>query len=303
MAWEAPIRKLLIISAAAFAAFALNSASAQPVPATTPAPGAAAPQAQPADAAPAESEAQQDAAPTNVVVDQGFALGIGDAVVVGVIGRNDFNTRARVSADGMILLPLLGEVKAVNLTTSELATIVQTRLAKGGFYANPVVRIEVIGVASRYATVLGQVARPGLMTLDRTYHLSDVVARVGARAGDSSAYVVLTRADGTSKKYSMEDLATGAGGSDPIIMSGDKIYVPAATSDVFYISGQVRSPGPFPIIKEITVREAIARGGGLTEMGSDKKIKIYRKNVLVEHVKLDTKIEAGDIIEIGERLF
>jgi polysaccharide export outer membrane protein len=86
-------------------------------------------------------------------------------------------------------------------------------------------------------------------------------------------------------------------------MAGDKIYVPAVTSEIFYISGQVRAPGPFPVSKDLTVREAIAKGGGLTEMGSEKKVKIYRKNVAVKGVKLDTKIEAGDIVEVGERLF
>jgi polysaccharide export outer membrane protein len=230
-------------------------------------------------------------------------LGVGDAVDVGVLGRTDFNNRARVSAEGTILLPLLGKVKALGLTTAQLAQQIQDALAKGGFYSNPVVRIEVSGVASRYATVLGNVATPGLMPLDRTYHLSDIVARVGAQAGQGSGFVVLTRSDGSSKKYSIEELATGAGGGDPVVMAGDKIYVPAVTSEIFYISGQVRTPGPFPVTKELTVREAIAKGGGLTEMGSEKKVKIYRKNVAVKGVKLDTKIEAGDIVEVGERLF
>jgi polysaccharide export outer membrane protein len=229
-------------------------------------------------------------------------MGVGDVVDIGVIGRTEFNTRARISTEGTIVLPLLGKVKAVGLTTSELAQQTQDALAKGGFYSNPVVRVEVTGVASRYATVLGNVAAPGLMPLDRTYHLSDVIAKVGAHAGEGASYVVLTRADGSSKKYSMEELATG-GGSDPLVMAGDKIYVPAATSEVFYISGQVKNPGSFPIIKALTVREAIAKGGGLTDMGSEKKVKVFRKNVEVKGVKLDTQLEAGDIVQVGERLF
>lgn len=216
------------------------------------------------------------------------------------MGQN--GTRARVGNDGDIVLPLLGKVKALNLTANELAQKVQDGLVKGGFYANPVVRVEIVGVSSRFATVLGNVSSPGLLPLDKTYHLSAVIARVGAHAG-KSGYVILTHADGSQKKYSMEDLATGGGAADPVVMPGDKIYVPAPTSEVFYVSGQVKAPGAFPITKDMTVREAIARSGGLTEMGSDKKVKIYRKNVELKGTKLETKLEAGDIVDVGERLF
>ena len=237
------------------------------------------------------------------MVDQSFALGEGDVVDIGVIGRADFNTRARVSAEGTIVLPLLGVMKVMGMTTSDLAQKIQGALAKGGFYSNPVVRVEVTGVASRYATVLGNVGSPGLLPLDRTYHLSDIMARVAAHAGEGASTVILTRADGSSKKYSIEDLATGAGEADPLIMAGDKIYVPPPASEVFYLSGQVKAPGSIPITKTLTVREAIAKAGGLTDMGSDKKIKIFRKNVEVKGVKLETIIEPGDIIQVGERLF
>lgn len=290
---------MLLIGAPAYA-----QAPKGPPAASTTTPAGPAPLAGPAGssetgtagAAPSEAAAGQPA----VIVDQSFALGVGDVVEVGVVGQPA--SRARVGNDGEIVLPLLGKVKALNLTANELAQKIQDALVKGGFYANPVVRVEVVGVSSRFATVLGNVASPGLLPLDKTYHLSAVVARVGAHAGESG-FVILTRADGSSKKYSMEELATGGGAEDPVVMPGDKIYVPAATAEVFYVSGQVKAPGAFPIQKDMTVREAIARSGGLTEMGSEKKVKIFRKNVQLKGAKLDTKLEAGDIVEVGERLF
>jgi polysaccharide export outer membrane protein len=303
--WEVPIRTLRSVTAAILLLGSVSAAYAQP--AQPPAAGAPAKDVPPPAASetptPASGDTTAPAGSSAVIVDQAFVLGVGDVVDVGVIGRNDFNTRQRVTTEGTIVLPLLGRVKAVGLTTSELAQQTQDALAKGGFYSNPVVRVEITGVASRYATVLGNVGTPGLLPLDRAYHLSDIIAKVGAHTGEGASTVVLTRADGTSKKYSMEDLATGAGGADPVIMAGDKIYVPAATSEVFYLSGQVKNPGSIPITKEMTVREAIAKGGGLTDMGSDKKVKIFRKNVEVKGVKLDTLIEPGDIIQVGERLF
>ena len=307
--WEAPIRTLRTLTAAIllFGSFApayaqtprtaptgapLRSAPINPIPPG--APGATA----------APGAAPDAPAPAPVIVDEAFVLGIGDAVDIGVLGRTDFNNRARISTEGTILLPLLGKVKALGLTTAQLAQQIQDALAKGGFYSNPVVRIEVSGVASRYATVLGNVATPGLLPLDRTYHLSDIIARVGAHTGEGSSVVVLTRADGSSKKYSMEDLAMGAGGADPVVMAGDKIYVPAATSEVFYISGQVNSPGNFPMRTGMTLREAIARAGGLSESGTDKGILVTRGGK-GKATKMDasTKVEANDVIVVRERLF
>lgn len=238
-----------------------------------------------------------------VVVDANFTLGVGDSVNVGLVGRTDFNAQPQVSSEGTIFLPLIGQVKALGLTTAELTQQVEAGLKKGGFYSDPVVHIEVTGVASRYATILGEVSSPGLLPLDRDYHLSDIVARVGARAGEGAGTIVLTHSDGKSKRYSIEEIATGGGDGDPKVQPGDKIYFPAAVAEVFYISGQVKSPGAFPVTKGLTVREAIARGGGLTDMGSERKTKVFRKNVQLKDVTVDTVLQPGDIVQIGERLF
>jgi polysaccharide export outer membrane protein len=268
-----------------------SAAHAQP--ASAPRSGSAAPAA--STPAPAEAPA--------VAVDANFQLGIGDQVSVEQVGRNDPETHATVGGDGKIVIPLIGEVKALGLTTDQLAVAIQDGMKKGGFYTNPVVHVSVIGVASRYVAVLGDVGQPGLLPLDRTYHLSDIVARVAAKAGEGIGTIVLTHANGESKKYTLEDIATGGSEGDPLLQGGDKIYVPSAASELVYISGQVHSPGAFPLTKNMTIRDAIARGGGLTEMGSEKKLKLFRKNVLVKDPKVDTPLQAGDILQIGEKLF
>jgi polysaccharide export outer membrane protein len=238
-----------------------------------------------------------------VAVDAKFKLGIGDTISMEQVGRENSETHSTVSGDGKIVVPLVGEVNALGLTTAQLATTVQDALKKGGFYTDPVVHVSVIGVASSYVTVFGDVGVPGLMPLDRTYHLSDIVARIGVHSGEGAGTIVLTHADGKSKRYTLEDVATGAGDGDPLLTAGDKIYVPSLASEVVFVEGQVHAPGPFPLTKNMTVRDAIARGGGLTEMGSDRKLKLTRKGAEIKDVKLDTPVQAGDILKIGERLF
>jgi polysaccharide export outer membrane protein len=236
-------------------------------------------------------------------VDASYALGPGDAVEISLVGRSDFLNRVRVSTDGSILLPLIGRIKAEGRTVLELGDDVRQALIKGGFYADPVVRADVVSISSRYATVLGAVGSPGLLPLDRNYHLSEVLARVGGRGGAGADYVVLTHAGGESKKYSVNDLATGGNDKDPIVQPGDKIFVPSGEAQMFYVSGMVNSPGGYPASEGMTVRMAIARGGGVNENGSEKKVTLVRNGKELKGVKLEDPVLPGDVLKIGERLF
>ena len=52
----------------------------------------------------------------------------------------------------------------------------------------------------------------------------------------------------------------------------------------------------------MTVRNVIARSGGVTASGSVKKIKLFR-NGQEQKVDLDMPIKAGDVFTVGEQLF
>ena len=235
-------------------------------------------------------------------VDANYVLGRGDVIEVAVVGQSDYNARVRVTPDGNILLPLIGSLPAESKRPADVATLVSAALTKGGYFAQPVVRVDVVLVASRFITVFGQVGSPGLVTLDRSYRLSEILARVGARFAGGSEQVIITHADGSQERLSMLDIATGGADKDPLVATGDKIYVPGAANQVFYISGAVRSPGAFPVVPELTVRTALARAGGITENGSEKKVEIYRNGEKIKKPDLNTKVEVGDIIKFGERM-
>jgi len=88
-----------------------------------------------------------------------------------------------------------------------------------------------------------------------------------------------------------------------MVKNGDKIFIPSAENEVFYISGQVNTPGSYPVTEGLTVRMAIAKGGGVNENGSEKKVKIVRDGKPVKGIKLEDPIKVGDVVTIGERLF
>lgn len=239
-----------------------------------------------------------------LVSDPEYRLGDGDIIDVMVVGSSDFNTRGRVSNDGAILLPLVGAIAARGDTPAGLADKVGAALKKGGYYPNPVVRVELAGIRSRYVTVLGAVGSPGLIPLDRSYRLSEIIARVAGRAGGGGAdYVILTPTTGEGHRYKISDLATKGGADDPIVQAGDKIYIPPLDNEVFYFTGEVKKPGPQAMSPELTLRIALAVAGGVTENGSEKKFSIVRKGEKLKGATLETKLEPGDIVTFGAKMF
>lgn len=254
-----------------------------------------------AQAAPAGAPAAVAPATSNGA----YVLGLGDTIEVTLLGNNDFTTRARVGSDGAILLPYVGATVAKDRSPIQLADQIRAALQAGGFYAQPVVRVEVITAASQYATVLGFVRQPGLVPLDRDYRLSEIIARVGGRIEGGAAYALLTSgAGGEPKRFEIASLATATADGDPQVQAGDKVYIPAVENEVFYVTGQVRTPGPQPSLTGLTLRMALARSGGVTEQGSEKKIKVVRAGATLRNVNLDkTIVQPGDIITVGQRLF
>lgn len=270
------VRNLAAMVAGAFALLAPMAAAAQP----------AAPATQLAAAAPAVKS---------------YVLGAEDVIEVSVLGRSDFTTRAKISADGTIQLPYLGTVRATNMTSEELREQIRVALEKGGYFTKPILSVNIVSYASRYVTVLGSVVTPGLVPVDRPYRLSELLARVGGARADGADYVVLRSGKAPERHLLIKTLATGDESEDPFVAPGDKIYVPAA--ELFYISGQIKAPGGYPLASDMTLRMAISRGGGLTDAGSERRIQLTRHGKRVAKVELDQYIEPDDVIVVGERLF
>ena len=103
------------------------------------------------------------------------------------------------------------------------------------------------------------------------------------------------------RNYAIKDLATGDVNLDPFIQPGDKIFAPSA--DMFYIKGQVKGPGGYGLIPHMSLLMAIARAGGLTDLGSDSHIKITRKNATISPKDMNIEVLPDDVIDVGEGWF
>jgi polysaccharide export outer membrane protein len=245
--------------------------------------------------------AQTPAAATQAVPDKDYVLGPGDVIEAAILGRDDFKVRARIDSAGAIQVPFLGSITAAGKSPAVLASEMAKSLESGGYFAHPVLSVDIVSYASRYVTVLGAVGAPGLVPIDRAYRVSDILARVGGIKENGADYVVLRRETGGEQRLLVSAIATGDDSQDPYVAPGDRIFSPP--SQVFYITGQVHTPGAYSLSDGMSVRMAIARGGGLTDLGTDKGVKVTHADGHLEKPGLDGKVRPGDVVTVGERLF
>ena len=71
----------------------------------------------------------------------------------------------------------------------------------------------------------------------------------------------------------------------------------------YYIYGAVNSPGPFVLDGDLNMMMALARSGGLTQMGSDRRITVTRNGKELKKFSLSDEIQPDDVIVVGERFF
>lgn len=251
----------------------------------------------PQPVAPAPVTQPFSSAPT----DDAYVLGAGDVITAEVLGRAEFKTQVQIQTDGTLQLPFLGTVKAADMSVLQFRESVKNALKKGGYYADPIVNITVANYASRYVVVLGDVGRPGMVPVDRNYRVSEILAQVGGPRDSGSDFIMLRRTTGEEIQLDIRKLATGTTEEDPFVKPGDKLFVPKA--ETFYIYGQIARPGTLKIDTGMDLRRAIAAAGGLTTMGSEKKIKITRDGKDIKKFPLSGAIKNGDVIYVGERFF
>ncbi len=237
-------------------------------------------------------------------------LGPGDSIRVTVFENPDLTTEARISANGYIRFPLLGNVKLDGLSSVAAGERIAQLLKEGNFIRDPQVNVALVQVRSRQVSVLGQVTRPGRYALDETTTtVTDMLALAGGIAPTGDDVVTLVRQrNGNTERIDI-DLArmyrNGDMAANVEVENGDTVYVRRAP--MFYIYGEVQRAGSYRLENEMTVMQALSLGGGVTVRGTERGIRVARRNadgVLARsEVQLGDPVQPNDIIQVRESLF
>ncbi|MEP6883761.1 MAG: SLBB domain-containing protein [Gammaproteobacteria bacterium] len=262
--------------------------------------------AAPAAGAPKGSEAADTAALKAPLLQ----LGPGDSVAILVYGQPDMSDTVYVSDDGTVPVALAGPVQVGGLSPSQAAARIERALRDAKILVDPHVTLTVAQSRSQRVSVLGQVGKPGRYPIESNTSIFDLLAEAGGVTENGSSTVEILRPDkdGNVVRYpiSLND-GSEAGKSKPelSLKGGDSVFVPRAPQ--FYIYGEVTAPGKFNIESGMTVVEAIARAGGITPRGSQRRIEIKRQKAdggyATSKAELGEKVEPGDVIRVKESIF
>jgi polysaccharide export outer membrane protein len=239
-----------------------------------------------------------------------YRLAAGDVIRISVYQSADLTLETRLTEAGTISYPLLGSVALAGLTISEAEKRIADGLRNGNFVKQPQVSVAVQQVRGNQVSVLGQVGKPGRYPLETgNVQLTDMIATAGGviPGGADQVVVVGTR---NGQPYRAEiDLPSvfGAGrrANDLTLQNGDVIWVERAP--MIYMYGEVQKPGSLRLERGMTVMQALAASGGLTQRGTERGLRVHRRDAegkvrIIEPAMTD-KLQAEDIVYIRESVF
>lgn len=238
-----------------------------------------------------------------------YSISSGDLVRITVYDNPDLNTETRISSQGTVLFPLIGEVNLVDATAAEASARIAKALEKGGFIKKPQVNLVVLDFKGKEVSILGRCNRPGKFSLQQASKVSDVLALAGGVTPDAAdSLTLITRRNG-KQEHIVINLAAlwreGGEKHDVEVAGGDLIYIPRESR--FYIYGEVQRPGVFRLEPDMMLVQALSVGGGITLRGTQKGIRILRRatNGAIETIeaKLSDPVLPDDVVYVKESLF
>jgi polysaccharide export outer membrane protein len=236
------------------------------------------------------------------------ALGAGDSVTVQIYGEQ--GSTDYVGDDGSINVPYVGKIPVAGVSPVEAASRIAKALKDGKFFVDPHVTVLVTQTRSQMVSVVGEVGTAGRYQITPRTTLLDLVAQAGGLKEEAAdiGYILRTDETGRVNRYPVNLNVvkdTPDAPSSWILVGGDSLVVPRA--ERFSIDGEVTAPGRYRIEQGMTVTQAIARAGGVTERGSEHRVRLRRLKKPGEyqtiHPKAGDLVQAGDIITVKESIF
>jgi len=245
---------------------------------------------------------------------QEYGVGEGDLLHITVYDNPDLTSDVRVSGDGKINVPPIGEVYVNGLTTIGISNKL-AELFRDGFIKDPQVNVFIAEYKSKKVTALGEFAKPGLTELKGNSRLMEVISNAGGLTPDAGEMLFVQRKvnkpgdkDNGKEVTLPVDLVKLLQGGDATlnlpVVDGDSIFVPRTA--FVYVNGEVSKPGAYKITKELTVLRSITLAGGFTAKAAKGRTKIIRKTDKGEitlGAKMDALVMPDDIIVVPESFF
>ena len=242
-----------------------------------------------------------------------YLVGPQDKLSVTVQGVPELTKEVTVEQDGTFDFPLIGRIAAGGKGVRAIEAEIKGKLSPK-YLANPMVNVDVKEYRSQVVYVFGAVIKPGPYKIAGNATIMTVLADAGFSLKSGQTITITRWPKGTKPtgpaanapnaeviKINRKDLEFGLAGQIIALQDGDTISVPE--TEKYTMTGYIRSPGVFELDGEVTLLQALAIAGGVTDQGAKNRIEIQRVGVAkpLKNVKMTELIKPGDIITIPRK--
>lgn len=196
-----------------------------------------------------------------------------------VLDDQDFAGTFRVDEHGNLHVPTLGLVHVDGETASEAEAHLKKMLLDGHLLRDPQIELTIVEFPEGEITVLGEVARPGVVSVHGARKLVDVLALAGGTTVTAGNQVVITRSVSPTETETVHySKATDPGTIEKtLVQPGDTVVVKRA--GIVYVLGAVNRPSGIVMQEEGTLDalQAISLAGGTTQLASIGTVYLLRR--------------------------
>lgn len=235
-----------------------------------------------------------------------YTLNPGDTIEIFVLGDTDLSRSVTIKPDGMIALPLVGEIKASGRTTSQLAAQLVNLYQK--YLKAPSITVTVREFGGRIY-ILGQVSRPGEYQLRSGGGIFELLASAGGptnRADLAKATIIRDKSEAIQLNL-IEALSKNTS-PDVKLKPGDVLFLPETDPRVTVL-GQVNRPGAYDVVAGQRISELVAAAGGVTPRAALQKAFVMRgseqfavdlKQILAGNLEANVGLQPRDTLIVPE---
>jgi polysaccharide export outer membrane protein len=231
-------------------------------------------------------------------------IAVGDKLNVVVSDSKELTGEYVVSTDGTILMPFIGAVEVLGLTTDAAAAKIRKILADQRVLLDPRVSVILSGEPPKVASVTGAVQKPGDYPVTTTSTLEDLLQQAQPTPNADLAAVRLTLPDGTVQVVDYRAFqAAGRTEGNPVVPAGSKVYVAIrpAVQEVTVL-GAVLKPGIVKHTESMTLADALKAAGGTKADADLTRIKVQKADGRTLEINL-TQVGGNAPITPGDQVF
>ena len=221
-----------------------------------------------------------------------------------------------VRTDGLITVPMVGDVKVEGLTVDEAKTLIETKYKK--YYKSPIISLIPVEVSSGKFTILGKVVMPGMYPITKGLRLLDAI---GIAQGLAVGYFKNNTVEMADLEHAfiirhskvlpidfIRLIREGDTRNNIPLQNDDYIYIPSVRNQEVFVIGEVNAPSSYLYRDDLSLSQVFAYAEGYKPIARLSDIRIIR-GVLrnpevfkVDYTKVlsgkaaDFRLQPGDVI-------